>query len=360
MNMQGVEIGHGSIVPDEVVQLYNNLPAVVQELINEAGVEAKNDGQCLELRVAELESLTRLADADVGRAAADRAAGQGAADVVKGLLARAAAQRKADSPSPARQHSSSSPRSALRVTLSPGPGQISVASVVHGLKASIPRQRSSHSPSASRGGRSRTPGPQSTRAYHKVSLEYLRIKQLARDPAARGPDEARFGLPQPQPTAARRSRSLSPAPESLLRHELVAECSPNSIAGRLITSRNCGNALRSRTPRMQPPRPAVSQQLYSVPGLVDELRLRNKFHRPKADVAFGSSSAGAGFPAAYLPPDIRNKINSVSRQERIARLTAASKQDAGTILQNARRYRSVSPGRRAPAAVLRTPCAMPS
>ena len=254
------------VIPEDVLRLYARIPQRIQELITEAGTEAKMRGDPLDLRVSELESLTHLTHDDVFYANLLTTRGESASAIVNTLLKRAEhlssviPTPQTNVPRPlmggravdlnaatvmqvhARGRTTSPSRMASQSV-----GRPSVASPSVFTAPSMSGTRSSSKPR-----RSLTP-KHPTRAYGTVVTEYSEIRALSRDKSVTGPDTTRYG------GVASRPQTMSPPPESVKRCTVVGKLDPNSIAGKMIKASNSGGSMRSRSARIPATKEPVTQ-----------------------------------------------------------------------------------------------------
>ena len=287
-------------IPDEVMRVYSDIPAKVQLLINDAGMAAKSKGLTLELQIGQLRALTYLTADDVYYASLLQSRGESSESVVNILLTRA---EHLVSNTPIRISNAISPRGINNIDTSLGRSQQTRAM---GNVAPLSRRSRGH------------PKPQITKTYGKVVSDYTKYKQISRDFNSR---------PQKGPVK-RRSRSVSPSPEVMRRHELVGKLQPNTIAGSMMKSSNAGASLRSQSYRIPPVRPATTQVQYSIPGLADDIRVRNRGRTYQSP--FGTTSPNTS--SSYLPSDVHRSLSKESKKKRLAKLTAAATLDADALI----------------------------
>ena len=250
------------VIPEDVIRLYASIPAKVQAVINQAGIEAKERGETMEVRVSELEWLTHLTPDDVYYAALLLGRGESACVIVKDLLTRAEhLAMKGPPPTPApvvpyvtqvrtyspSRHPSSSPL--RKPTQSVGSPTRLAARLVSPAVCTVTEP---YDPSRTRPKRRSFTPKHPTRAYNMAAMEYQQIRELSKDATLPGPDAVRAGIHV-------RSAARTASPPPVLRSEAIARADPNTIVGKLLKSPNAGASLRSRSSRMTLPREPATQ-----------------------------------------------------------------------------------------------------
>eukprot|EP00754_Rhynchopus_humris_P012871 Rhum_TRINITY_DN14308_c4_g1::Rhum_TRINITY_DN14308_c4_g1_i1::g.80771::m.80771 len=320
------------VIPEDVIRLYASIPAKVQAVINQAGIEAKERGETMEVRVSELEWLTHLTPDDVYYAALLLGRGESACVIVKDLLTRAEhLAMKGPPPTPApvvpyvtqvrthspSRHPSTSPL--RKPTQSVGSPTRLATRLVSPAVCTVTEP---YDPSRTRPKRRSFTPKHPTRAYNMAAMEYQQIRELSKDSTLPGPDAVRAGIHV-------RSAARTASPPPVMRSEAIARADPNTIVGKLLKSPNAGASLRSRSSRMTLPREPATQAQYASQGMCDVLASKRSGSRSAA--AFGTSSGGRG--NAHLPHEVQAHLQSQKKQQRKSRLTAAATQDAATLLQ---------------------------
>eukprot|EP01061_Rhynchopus_euleeides_P030854 TRINITY_DN5112_c0_g6_i1.p1 TRINITY_DN5112_c0_g6~~TRINITY_DN5112_c0_g6_i1.p1 ORF type:complete len:407 (+),score=114.80 TRINITY_DN5112_c0_g6_i1:74-1294(+) len=324
------------VIPEDVIRLYARIHPKMQNLVHQAGVEARAQGTSMDLRVSELEAMTHLTQDDVNYASLLLDRGEGACVIVATLLKRAEHLSSSQSrPPPQRREMTTSVSQVYphMRTLSPSRRDASPSTGRPVSSGYIPLFTPPSVRSRSPRGQQRSVTPKHpTRAYGTAVVDFMEYRELSRDRGVNGPDTGRYGMHM-------RPQTMSPPPESVKRCEVIGKLDPHSIAGKMVKAANSGGAMRSRSARIPAAKEPVTQVQYSVPGMSDLLKHRAKQSRV---AAFGSSVPSQA--ASYLPREVQTKVQRQKREQRRARLTAAATQDASTIIKNAMaRKRNPSP-----------------